>query len=613
MSETANSAEIHSTRVDLPGLMRVLGRNLYSTPSVALRELVQNAHDSIGRRRLESDEGFEGAITVTPDPIARTLTITDTGAGLTRDEIVRYLATVGAGYTGRLREAGRGDGLIGQFGLGFLSAFFVSTRVEVHTTSYQAPEQGWMFASSGGERYTIEKIAARAVGSRVVLHLRDDFLPLADPTVCEGLLRRYCCLLFEPVLLGSPHGGESVVVNRPPPPWRESADVPGVRRTRLELDFAARFEPTFEPLCTIPLGASDESDARGLLWVQDGFTYGTTDNRNLSVFVRGMFIGDELREMLPAWAGFVGGVIESDALVPTASREGLQRDGTYDAVSAAIAEALIDALAAMPTTRPAAWRRVRSRHNEALLGAALADRRLFERLGPELRVPTSEGDLPVATVIARGKGRIHVSLGEGGGYEEVLFRAMQVPVVSGVRYGALPFCERYVSVNGGEVVRLGTAAGTAALFGEVTVDETTRARLEAVFGREDRQIVPTRFEPKTLPVVLVADREVALKRRIEQDEADRRISSALLGLARLYTEQIEGVGNRLFVNLASPVVQRLIAEQGPAAEAVARVIEAFADLTTDRRDADGEVDAGAALGGLSDALLALMGGAAKAG
>lgn len=594
-------SEILTTRVDLPGLMRVLGRNLYSTPSVALRELVQNAHDSIARRRLEAGGDFEPAITVIPDPVAGTLTIEDTGAGLTRDEIVRYLATVGAGYTGKLRDAGRGAGLIGQFGLGFLSAFFVSTRVEVFTTSYQTPDTGWCFQSSGGERYTIATASARPIGSRVVLHLQPEFLPLAHPEICESLLRRYCCLLFEPVLLD----GEAI--NRPPPPWRLGDDVPEVRRTRLALDFARRFEPTFEPLCTLPVEPVEGASARGLLWIQDGFTYGSTDNRNVSVFVRGMLVSDDARELLPAWAGFVGGVIESDALVPTASREDLQHDATYAAVAAQLAEVLIDALAQMPTERPAAWRRVRTRHNEALLGAALADDRLFERLGGELRVPTSEGDLTVAAVLARGKGRIHVSLGEGGGYEEVLFRAMQVPVVSGVRYGALPFCERYVAARGGEVVRLGTAAGTAALFPAVEVDAATRARLEALFGREDRQVVPTRFAPVELPVVLVADREVALKRRIEQDEADKRISTALLGLARLYTEQIaERARHRLFVNLDSPVVRRLVERDGPVEAAVARVVEAFADLATDRRDAEVEVDAGAALRLLDGALTTLL-------
>ncbi len=598
-------SELMTTRVDLPGLMRVLGHNLYSTPSVALRELVQNAHDSIQRRRIEAGDVDAPAIIVRPDPVAGTLAIEDTGAGLTRDEVVRYLATVGSGYTGRLRREGRGDGLIGQFGLGFLSAFFVSTRVEVHTTSYQTPDEGWRFVSTGGERYTLAAAEARPIGSRVLLHLSDGFRPLADPEVCTSLLRRYCCLLREPIHVGAV--GDDPV-NRPPPPWRLDDDLPDVRRTRLALDFARRFERRFDPICTLPVEPTDDAPVRGLLWVQDGATFGTSDNRNVSVFVRGMLVSDDARELLPAWAGFCGGVIESDALVPTASREDLQKDATYDAIAARLRTCLVEHLAALPRTAPAAWRRILTRHNEALIGAALADSRMFDLLADQLKLPTSEGELTVPVIARRSKGRLHVSLGEGSGYEEVLFRAMQVPVVSGVRYGALPFCQRHAERGGLTVVRLGTRTGDAAMFAPAEIEPEARARLEALLGRDDQQVVPTRFVPAELPVVLVPDREAALKRRIEQDEADKRISSAILGLARMYTQRIDGATiSRLYVNLDSPIIRRLVERDGPSERAAATVVRALADLMTDRREGLIDVDTGAAFRGLSAALVALMG------
>lgn len=119
--------EVHATRVDLSGLMTVLGEHLYSTPVVAVRELVQNAHDSCVRRRIEAGPTTDLAkIIVRVDPVAGTLSVEDTGAGLTRDEIIEYLATVGTGYTRKLRETAQADDLIGMFGLGFLSAFVVS-------------------------------------------------------------------------------------------------------------------------------------------------------------------------------------------------------------------------------------------------------------------------------------------------------------------------------------------------------------------------------------------------------------------------------------------------------------------------------------------------------
>ncbi len=599
MSETA---ELLKTQVYLKGLMKVLGHNLYSTPSVALRELVQNAHDSCTRRRLESEQPFESRVLVVPDPIKGTLSIEDTGAGLTRDEIERYLATVGAGYTGRLRDSGNDEGLIGYFGLGFLSAYFVSDRVELVTTSFQDPDAGWLFSSSGGEQYQLMPVAARPVGTRVTLFLADGFKGLASVEGCATLLRKYCCLLEHPVHLEST---AVLALNRPLPPWKQ-ADPNPIQLKKDTLAFAARFEGRFEPICTFPLG---EGPANGLLWVQDGGTYGTTDNRNMSVFVRGMLVNDDAREMLPRWAGFCGGVVESNALTPTASREDIQTDSVYEAVQTQVREALVEGLSRLCREDLPTWRRVLKRHNESLLGAALCDPRLFDLVAESLRLPTTEGQLTAKAVLGRSKGRMHISLGDGGGYEEVLFKAMQVPVVIGTRYGALPFAERYCELRGGATTRLGTKAANAALFRPVKLSDSAQQRLETLLGAKGQAVVATRFAPATLPVVLVPDRDVALKERLEADAADKRIGSAILGLARRFTAQIDGtVRARLFVNLDAPVIQGLLEADldAPATQHVAHVTRAFADLMTDRQEGIIDVDAVATFATLSTALTALL-------
>ncbi|MCF8822606.1 ATP-binding protein, partial [Xanthomonas campestris] len=174
INEATDASQIRRAGVDLNGLMSVLSKHLYSTPVVALRELVQNAHDSILRRRLEQPEwGGASLIEVHGDPAQGTVRIIDTGAGLTQQEIHDYLATVGVGYTRGLRQGGHEDsGLIGMFGLGFLSAFVLARRVTVRTTSYQTPTLGHCYVSSNAEQYTVSPIAARAqVGTEVVLEL----------------------------------------------------------------------------------------------------------------------------------------------------------------------------------------------------------------------------------------------------------------------------------------------------------------------------------------------------------------------------------------------------------------------------------------------------------
>lgn len=546
--------EILATQVDLFGLMTVLGEHLYSTPFVALRELVQNAHDSCVRRRLEDPQAFEPEIRVVCDPVAGTLAVSDSGAGLTRDEIVRYLATIGAGYTRKLREQHDTDDLIGLFGLGFLSAFVIATRVAVTTTSYQSPDITLLYQSRTGERFSIEAVDARPVGTTVTLHLKDNFRELSDESALRARLLHYCALLPLPVFVGH----DPVAVNAQPAPWRV-ADAHPARARGIRLDFARRLERRFDPLCTIDVAPQDGTDVRGLLWIHDAATYGTSDNRNLHVYVRGMLLDDDARELLPPWAGFVSGAIESARLTPTASREDLQRDPAYRAVAAAIAEALVAGMKQVAEHEPEAWRRVLVRHNEALLGAALCDDRLFDLLADELTVPTSEGDLAVAVVQRRGQGKLYASLSPRGGFEEVLFRALRVPVVVGTRYGALPFARRHAERRGGAVIELGTAAGNKRVFPPAELPADDLAFLSNMLTRPGQRLIAARFAPAELPLVLVPDREAELKRRVESDEAAGRIASGALGLMRMFTAKIDAsVDADLYVNLDNPAIARLL-------------------------------------------------------
>ncbi len=602
LSETV---EVHTTRVDLSGLMTVLGEHLYSTPIVAIRELVQNAHDSCVRRRIESNEPFAAKIIVRGNATEGTLTVEDTGAGLTHDEIVQYLATVGAGYTRKLRESTGSDELIGLFGLGFLSAFVVSERTSVITTSYKEPDKGWHYQSKSGERYTLEPTTPRTVGTVVQLQLKEKFHKLADMEVLRSILGRYCALLHVPVFAGD----DGTAVNAEPAPWRDQSDPHPVRARRARLEFAARFERRFSPICTFDVVSNASSDTRGLLWVQDGATFGTSDNRNLSVFVRGMLLDDDARELLPAWAGFVGGVIESERLTPTASREDLQRDEHWSAAAGALSDSLIHGLENVARKEPEAWRRVLLRHNEALLGAAVCDDRLFELLADDLTVPTSEGDLPVRAILKRSDKRAYVSLSTRGGFEEMLFRALKVPIAVGTRYAVLPFLERYVERRGGAVVQLGTHAGNQQVFREAPVDAETRAFLEKMLARDGQRLVTARFLPAELPLVLVPDREVELKKRLESDEADKRISTAALGLARLYTKKLDDtVKADLYVNMDAPAVRALVnARGGDSAETGARLLRALAALMSGGGEGTTGVDLAATLIEYTDAVCSLLG------
>ena len=596
----ADEAQLRRTQVNLGGLLDVLGKHLYSTPAVALRELVQNAHDSCLRRRLEADHPFEASITVRCEASRNVLVVEDAGAGLTHQEIETYLATVGSGYTRKLRDQHHDAGLIGQFGLGFLTAYVVSDRVDLFTTSYQAPEEGWHFSSQDGERYTLRPVPPRAVGTRVELTLSPRFTELTQSTVIAKLLTRFCALLRLPVFLDDGGGPVNDVLV----PWRLEADVPDIRRRRVEVDFAKRFESVFEPLVCFRI----QSDhAQGLAWIQDGATFATSDNRNVSVYVRGMMVSDDARDLVPRWAGFAGAVIESDALKPTASREDLQKDDTFDAIAELVRETLIEGLYHVARHAPETWRTLLLHHNEALLGAALSDERLYNLLSDDLKVPTSEGDLTLPAIAKRSQGKLHISLGRRGSPEETLFRALGVPVIDGYRYGAVPFSQAFATQNNLSLVRMGTETGDRSLFPPDTLAPEQQARLEALLLDDNQALVPCRFRPADLPLLLIPDRDVELKERMEADEADRRISQGALGLARLYTKKIDNtVRARLYLNLDSPVVQRLVSREGPALQPGAQLLKAFAAVLASHGETNDENDLSGALTGVSRALETLL-------
>lgn len=550
--------EQHDTAVNLHGLMQVLSKHLYSTPMVALRELVQNAHDAIVRRRLEEvDSSFTPEIRVTGNPQNKTITIYDSGAGLTKQEIHEFLATVGIGYTRQLRQEDDDTGLIGMFGLGFLSSFVLAQQVVVHTTSWKTPQEGWVYRSDNGETYRIESALPREPGFTVTLNLKDEFSYLADNPLLETLLGRYCVLMREPLFVGQ----SETAVNHLSPPWRRDSDSavvlhPGLRQKQ-NIEFASRFERTFTPICTIDITPSGKSDVVGILWIQDGATYGTSDNRNLSLFLRGMLLDDQAHDLLPLWAGFVGGVVESNVLTPTANREDLQRDDAYFATQHALAEGLIKGLGELAKNQPAIWRRVLLRHNEALLGAAICDERLFDLLKDDLLIPTSKGEIPVRSL--RQQNTLLVMPGEESSFEEMLFRLSGRPVALGHRYAVIPFLRRWATLYSARLIEIGTTGGNQSLFSchEISQQEEQWWREQLA---DDEECVISRFEPAVLPFVVVPNREVELKQRLEQDDADRRMSTAALMLARQFTQRIsEQSDKQLYINFNNPAIKALSA------------------------------------------------------
>lgn len=540
------------TGVDIDGLLEVLGKNLYSTPSVALRELIQNAADACERHRLEDHSEREYIIDISCSS-GNQLIIEDNGSGLTREEIEMFLATIGSGYSRLLRQQTETEDVIGYFGLGFLSAYVISSKVEVYTTSYKTPAETWKFASAKGKTYTVNASENQAPGTRILLSLETDFTTLSDPMVIEALIRRYCCLMPIPIHLN----GNETPVNCLEPPWLLDQNIPFVRRIGNKRDFAAIFETSFEPIAFIDIPHDNALGLKGILWVQGGSSYSSSDNRNISIFNRNMFITNEDKELLPRWAGFCGAVITANRFKPTASRESLQRDDYYDKVAAFIHETLATGLRKIVLEEPETWQRVLMRHNEALLGAAIVDDRLFETMCRSLKVPTTVADMTIPQLLSKGEGSLYLKTATQTGYDEVLFRVRGYPLVKGYMYGAVGFCRKYHAVHAVDLIEVGSKKSRHKIFPEVSVDNAMIKELIArLFETDNHEVVFTRFDPEFVPLVVMEDTDVVTKNRIEADEARKRIQSAALTLARLHTNLNDKKKERIiFINLDNPVIQ----------------------------------------------------------
>ena len=283
------TTSIQNTSVNLDGLLEVLGQNLYSDSDVAIRELIQNAADACHRHRLEEPGTNDYTIRLRCDPSANKLIIEDNGSGLTFDEVKQFLATIGSGYSRLLRHETGTEDVVGYFGLGFLTAYIVASKVQVETSSYQTPGEAWSFTSSKGKTYAIAPTEMRPRGTTVTLWLEKEYQNLSNSFFLRSVIQKYCCLLPTPIFIND----EQEYINKLQAPWLLGDETSPLRRNKLNLEFAALFETTFEPIAIFPIPEDNPYALSGILWVQGGSSYASTDNRNLSVFTRNMFITNE--------------------------------------------------------------------------------------------------------------------------------------------------------------------------------------------------------------------------------------------------------------------------------------------------------------------------------
>src|SRR5215467_3656478 len=338
--EAETVAQTHPFQAEVAELLRLMVHSVYSEADIFLRELISNASDACDKLRYEAiakpeliADGRALTIRIKPDTAAGTLTVEDTGIGMDRAELIDNL---GAGarsskraFIERLAQAKDGAGLIGQFGVGFYSAFMVADCIEV-TSRRAGAAEAWVWTSSGGAGFEIapatEAQGARvARGTEVVLHLKADAKRYLESYEIERVVHAYSDHILFPIELVS-EKGEPRQINAASALWQRSKSELGVEDyTQAYRSITGAFD---EPAMTLHYRAEGRQSYAVLLFAPSTQPFDLFDRGRkgrVKLYVRRVFITDDA-ELLPPYLRFVRGVVDSEDLPLNISREMLQNN-----------------------------------------------------------------------------------------------------------------------------------------------------------------------------------------------------------------------------------------------------------------------------------------------
>jgi molecular chaperone HtpG len=417
----AERQETLGFQTEVRQLLHLMIHSLYSNKEIFLRELISNAADAADKLRFEAladpgllEGGAELSIRVELDPEARTLSVIDNGIGMSRDDIVANLGTIAKSGTAEFLQQMTGDArkdarLIGQFGVGFYSAFIVAGRVEVESRRAGLPvEAGVHWESDGQGEFTVRPVLRAERGTRVTLHLKEGEQEFLEEPRLEMLIRKYSDHIGVPVQLGKP-GGEARSVNTGTALWtRPRAEIKDDEYREfykhLSHDFA-------DPLCWSHNRVEGKREYTSLLYVPEHAPFDLWNRespKGLKLYVQRVFIMDHAEQFLPLYLRFVKGVIDSSDLPLNVSRELLQQNPHLESMRGALTRRVLDMLAKLAGDEPASYAKFWREFGQVLKEGLVEDPQNADKLAKLLRFASTYGssdaqDQSLADYVSRAK------------------------------------------------------------------------------------------------------------------------------------------------------------------------------------------------------------------
>lgn len=408
-TDNSTDRQTHAFQTEVRQLLDLMINSLYSNREIFLRELISNASDAADKLRFESLQNealLEGdgelAIHIGVDPDARTITISDNGIGMDRDEVQRNLGTIAHSGTreflGQLTgEAARDSRLIGQFGVGFYSAFIVADRVTVLTRKAGLDAaDGVRWESEGQGEFTLEPVDRPQRGTEITLHLREDASEFLEPYRLRSIIRTYSDHIDLPIRMPAERTDEAdeqpgeETVNKANALWvRPKSELTDDDYKAFYKHVAHDFE---DPLLWIHNRVEGNQNYASLLFVPGRAPFDLWDRdakHGVKLYVKRIFIMDDAEKLMPRFLRFVRGVIDCDDLPLNVSREILQNSRQLDRIRSASVKRVLDTLDRLAADEPERYATFWSTFGKVLKEGPAEDYANRERIAGLFRFTTT--------------------------------------------------------------------------------------------------------------------------------------------------------------------------------------------------------------------------------
>ena len=329
-------------QAEVSKLLDIVVNSLYSEKYIFLRELISNASDACDKLKYLvltnpdiAKESGEFKIWITPDAKTGTLKIADNGIGMNRDDLSNHLGTIAksgtADFVNNAKDNGSGVDLIGQFGVGFYSAFMVANKVEI-LTKKAGEDKAWFWSSNGIGGFEIREAEKKTNGTEIKLFLKEDDKNFTDTIYLRHIIRTYSDHIDYPIVLCLGEAGEETV-NTGSALWaRHKSEITEEQYKEFYHHISKNFD---DPWMTLHFKAEGSIEYTGLLYIPKQAPYDLfqPDRKNgLKLYVNKVFISDKVEELLPSYLRFVKGVIDSSDLQLNISREMLQHNALIEKI-----------------------------------------------------------------------------------------------------------------------------------------------------------------------------------------------------------------------------------------------------------------------------------------